>query len=427
MSETAKAFLRPKDDEALIPICIVHMCISWYAFAFWLCQPVEPYLLKTLGGDKMSYGYTLTAMNVCSLIGGPIVGWICDKRGGNIGLITTLLAGGLSYYMQAVAWSVPMFLLSKLPHVFLHTMHCSQVCVTHLSDDVFRPEALGRLSMSYGIGLFSGSLLGGFLGEYYGYQTNSWVACAVSLLNVPMVLLFVPTKTVLKDEKIDAPEADSQSKGWIRLPVFFELLTLPHILSLLVNYLLVAVALGLHSYTFPNVMMYHFELTSSQQGIIIATGAVGGTVSSVFLIGPTLSCLGSHRATILGMIATLAICMTTYAFTGPKTLWLFYALILPKSMSAAILWTVYMALFTYSVAAQQVGMAIAIAHAARTAAGIFMPVVANYIYMTYEFMVLSLLGTAILTLAFAHGVFAVGLTPGTCEDTVTTPLQRASA
>eukprot|EP00929_Paragymnodinium_shiwhaense_P108211 TRINITY_DN74539_c0_g1_i1.p1 TRINITY_DN74539_c0_g1~~TRINITY_DN74539_c0_g1_i1.p1 ORF type:complete len:425 (-),score=47.11 TRINITY_DN74539_c0_g1_i1:71-1345(-) len=424
MSEFAKAFLRPKDDDAFVPICIIHISIAWYAFAYWLCQPVEPYLLKTLGGDKLSYGYLLTGTNVCSLVGGPFIGWLCDKKGGNIGLVCTLLAGGLSYYMQAVAWNVPMLFLSKAPHVLLHTMHCCQTCVTHLSLSDFRSEALGRLSMSYGIGMVTGSLLGGFSGDHLGYQTNSWISCFVSLSLVPVVLYFLPTRAVWQEDK---QELEVENKGWCQSPVYFELLKQPHIMSLLVSYLFVAVALGLHTYTFPNVMMYHFKLTASQQGMVLAAGAVVGTVSSVCLIGPTLSCLGSHRTTVLAMIGTLAVCMTAYAFTGQATLWLFCGLIVPKSMSAAILWTVYTALFTYSVPPKQIGMAIAIGHAGRTAVGIVMPVAANYIYVMYSFTVLSLSGAAVLAVAFTHGIFAVGLKPGHCEDAVTTPLQGASA
>merc|ERR1719281_1861075 len=94
-----------------------------------------------------------------------------------------------------------MLFLSKVPCVFLQTMHCSQVCVSHLSQIDRRSEALGRLAMSYGIGMVVGTALGGFLGEYRGYQTNSAVACVASLANVPLILSFVPNDMVLQKAK----------------------------------------------------------------------------------------------------------------------------------------------------------------------------------------------------------------------------------
>lgn len=365
----------------------------------------------------MTYGYVQTACNIMQLIGGPLIGWICDKKGANVGAVFTLVGGALSYFMQAVAWNVPMLFFSKVPCVFLQTMHCSQVCVSHLSLTDRRSEALGRLAMSYGVGMVMGSALGGFLGEHAGYQTNSWVACFLSLANVPLILFLLPTSMLLQQET-----HDEQSKKGLRLPIVFEMLTQKHILSLVVSATLVATALGLHRYTLPNVMLYHFLLKPSQQGVLLAVGAAAGTISNIMLIGPTLSCLGTHRSVVLAMMAFLVTCMIGYSLAGPTSLWLFYSLIVPQSAAAAVLSTIFTSLFTYSVPAQQVGTALAIAHAVSTTTGITMPLVGNYIYVAHGFMVLSLVAAAILVLGFAHGMFAIGLSHSCPEDTTTTPL-----
>merc|ERR1719265_1741901 len=110
-------------------------------------------------------------------------------------------------------------------------------------------------------------------------------------------------------------------------------------------------------------MMYHFSLKPSEQGLVLAAGSAAGTVSNIFFVGPLLYWLGSHRAAVLAMIAILCACMVAYSFTGKSTLWLFYSLVLPKSAAAAVLMTLFTALFSYSVPAQQVGTVIAIAHA----------------------------------------------------------------
>lgn len=423
MSEAAKSFFCSRDDETLRPICIVHVCIFFYAFSFWLCQPVEPYLLTKLGGDKMMYGYVQTACNVSMLIGGPFIGWICDKQGANMGAVYTFLGGALSYFIQAVAWNVPMIFLSKVPYVFLQTMQCAQVCVSHLSLRDRRSEALGRLAMSYGMGMIAGSALGGFLGEKAGYQTNSWVACLVSLANVPVVLFALPTHMLLQQDK----DCGGESKGWLRSSVIFELLTKPSILSLVVISSLVSFAIALHRYTLPNVMVHYFLLKPSEQGIVLAIGAAAGAISNIILVGPALRCLGNHRSVVLTMIAIAAACMVAYSFTGPANLWLFYSLAVPNSAAGAVLWTIFCSLFADSVLAHQVGTAISIAHAVSTAGGIVMPAVGNYIYVKYGFVALCLVGAALLGLSFAYGVFAIGLSPGCSkcetEDTEATPLR----
>lgn len=418
MSEATKRFFLPKDDHVLMPICAVHVCVFAYAFSYWICQPVEPYLLKKLGGDKMTYGYVQAACNVCLLMGGPIIGWICDKKGANVGALCTFAGGALSYFIQAVAWNVPMLFLAKVPYIFLHTMHCAQVCVSHLSQSDRRSEALGRLSMSYGIGHVVGSALGGFLGEHFTYQTNSWVACVVSLAMVPLMLCCVPTHSVLQQEK-----DSGESTGSLRFPVIFELLTQPLMLSLVVNSAILAISWTMYRYTFPNLMLYHFLLEPSEQGIVLAVAGAVGVISNVLLIGPALQCLKSHRCVVLTMSALLAACMVAFSFTGPRNLWLLYSLIVPKAAAGAVITTTLMTLFTFSVPAQQVGTAVAIAHAVGTAAGIVMPVVGNWIYVVYGFMVLGLTGAAILVVHFIHSIFAIGLSPECSESTSTTPLR----
>merc|ERR1719421_1228456 len=118
----------------------------------------------------------------------------------------------------------------------------------------------------------------------------------------------------------------------------------------------------------------------------------------------------------------LGLCMVLYSFARPGNLWLLYASILPNSAAGAVLFTIFTSLFTYSVPSQQVGTALAIAHAVSTGSGIVMPLVGNYIYVTYGFVPLSLVAAATFALAFVHGVSAIGLRQGYPKDTEQTPL-----
>ena len=46
-----------------------------------------------------------SVFNLCMLIGGPVVGRICDVYGANIGIVCTLVGAALSYLLMALAWS----------------------------------------------------------------------------------------------------------------------------------------------------------------------------------------------------------------------------------------------------------------------------------------------------------------------------------
>jgi MFS transporter, OCT family, solute carrier family 22 (organic cation transporter), member 18 len=107
------------------------------------------------------------------------------------------MATGLSYVLLGVSSDIPQLFISRLPTVLMQSMHCAQVyvcmyihvCVyTHLhthslsrararvqafvadmSPDESRSAALGRLSLSYGVGMATGPVIGGFLSEAIGY------------------------------------------------------------------------------------------------------------------------------------------------------------------------------------------------------------------------------------------------------------------
>ena len=109
------------------------------------------------------------------------------------------MATGLSYVLLGVSSDIPQLFISRLPTVLMQSMHCAQVyvcmyihvCVcthtyththththTHtrvqafvadMSPDESRSAALGRLSLSYGVGMATGPVIGGFLSEAIGY------------------------------------------------------------------------------------------------------------------------------------------------------------------------------------------------------------------------------------------------------------------
>ena len=68
---------------------------------------------------------------------------------------------------------------------------------------VGRADALGKLGVSYAIGMVIGPFIGGLITKNYGEQSAAFFAAAFSLLSIFIALLFIPrnTKSLSKDEK----------------------------------------------------------------------------------------------------------------------------------------------------------------------------------------------------------------------------------
>lgn len=58
-----------------------------------------------------------------------------------------------------------------------------------------RSNALGKLGVSYAIGMVIGPFLGGVLSKHYGLQFAAMCSCVLSLTSVVMVTMLLPKNT----------------------------------------------------------------------------------------------------------------------------------------------------------------------------------------------------------------------------------------
>lgn len=76
-------------------------------------------------------------------------------------------------------------------------------CLLSVTDcAVGRADALGKLGVSYAIGMVIGPFIGGLITKNYGEQSAAFFAAAFSFLSIFIALLFIPrnTKSLSKDE-----------------------------------------------------------------------------------------------------------------------------------------------------------------------------------------------------------------------------------
>ena len=151
-----------------------------------MTQPVLPFLSKKLGADAVVFGQLQTLFSAVQLVGNPVIGRLCDVHGAKMALQMCQLATGLSYVLLGLSSDIPQLFASRLPTVLMQSMHCAQAFVADMSPESSRSAALGRLSLSYGIGMTTGPILGGLLSDYVGYQGTALAAGA--LMAVPTML-----------------------------------------------------------------------------------------------------------------------------------------------------------------------------------------------------------------------------------------------
>lgn len=151
-----------------------------------------PFLAKGLGADPIVFGYFQTCFSIFQLLGGPVIGQVCDTSGPRSALVWSQAAAATVYGLLGGATSLPMLFISQIPTLGLHSMQAAQACLTQTSSVDTRASSLGQLSLSYGLGMVCGSALGGVWGERFGFQSVALLSMVLSLVTLPLNMKVLP-------------------------------------------------------------------------------------------------------------------------------------------------------------------------------------------------------------------------------------------
>ncbi|XP_072448168.1 solute carrier family 22 member 18 [Chiloscyllium punctatum] len=276
----------PKQDgKAGFVILIAHINMVLYSTSFWIQTGVMPYLSKRLGMDAIMFGNLQTTFAVIQLLGGPLFGRFGDLFGGRAALSLAYLSSGFAYLLMGLSTSVPLLFLSRLPTVFMHGMQAAQMIVTDLSSESERAGALGKLGLSYGVGMIIGSTTGGLLISNYGEPFAAYTAAAGCVLNTFVVMKYIPANTkpviVTKENKSET----AHSKSIFSVKEILRLLSIPGAASVLAIKTITGLPMGVFQSMFSVVAMDYFKLQAEHNGYLMAYIGVLQMVMQGLVVG----------------------------------------------------------------------------------------------------------------------------------------------
>lgn len=256
-------------------IFTTHINIFLYSTCFWIQTGTLPYLSKRLGVNAVWFGYLQTTFAVVQFAGGPLFGRFGDIFGGRAALSLAFISAAMSYLLLSMTTSVTMLFLSRLPSVFMHAMQGGQMIVTDLGDSAKRADALGKLGLSYGVGMVIGPMVGGIITKHLGEQSAAFIAFIGSVVSIVMVLIFVPRNT----KKVQVEEKSYKLLDWRK---WMSIVLAPGALFLLTLRIATGMPIGIFQSMFQVVALETFKLPADQNGLLMAyIGAVTMIVQGV--------------------------------------------------------------------------------------------------------------------------------------------------
>lgn len=215
------------------------------------------------------------------LVGNPLIGRLCDTKGAKVALQMSQLATGLNYILLGCAWNVPILFASQLPNVLMQSMLCAQAFVTDFSSEESRSAALGRLSISYGLGMICGPLVGGVLSEVIGYHGVAFLAGGLMFIPLMINSYSLPAQRPGMELK---SEEKSKGKG-LQLTEVFKVLAIPLCRNLTIFMLFTGLAGSVYNSTFSMAAPKFFKLSATELGMVQTTTALTGVLANTFAVG----------------------------------------------------------------------------------------------------------------------------------------------
>lgn len=389
-------FLGASERGGAATLALVHANVVVYALAYWLTQPMLPFLSKELGVSDLSFGVLSTVFSAAQLLGGPLIGRLCDTQGARAALQVSQLGAALSYALLGGAVSVEWLFASRLASIAMHAMHASQAFVAVYSLPSLRAAALGRLSLSYAVGMVAGSTAGGHLAGALGYAAVGYLAALLSVAFVALNAALLPAIAA-------TPAAAAAAASTPALSSLLRLVSNARVARLLAFQVGVGVALSMYHTTFSLAAASRFGFDAATLGYFQSAGAVLGVLANTLLVGAALDLLGGNDARLLQLCAAVfAACFLAYAFLVSSVAGLF-VLGVPFSLASAFFYTVATSALTKSTdaaaAASSAGTTIGLGHAARAFCGIVGPTLGGYVSQQFQFEAVGVVAAIISLLA----------------------------
>ena len=267
--------------------------------------PFLPLYIKELGVGTWGTiefwsGMVFSAQAITMMISAPLWGAVADRYGRKLMLIRATLGGAvLIALMGFVNSAEQLTLLRALQGLVTGTIPAATALVASATPREHSGESIGLLQTGTWIGVAIGPLIGGVIGDTFGFRECFWITGSLLALSGFATILWV---------REDFRPAVTDKRQSV-LESFRGLLSAPNMLSLYGVTFLQTTGRMLF---FPIAALFVMELMQSASGAAVATGlmmginAVTGSISAVWL-GRIGDRIGHLRILLFSLVASIGL------------------------------------------------------------------------------------------------------------------------
>ena len=275
--------------------------------------------IATHGSVEFWVGLTFSSQALTMMIAAPIWGVLADTYGRKPMLARATLGGGVLLVLMGFAQNAEqLVVLRTFQGMVSGVVAAASALVAATAPRERSGEALGYLQLARSVGVAIGPVIGGVLGELFGFRESFWITGVLLGMAGICTLVFVE-ENFTRVPKRDRPGLFNSYKNLLRAPGMSSVYELSFLRGLGQTMVL------------PILALFVVELTGREDGAALVTGiligaaSVTGAVSSVWLgrLGDRVG----HVRVLIGAAAVAALLYLPQVFvTAAWQLGVFQAL-----------------------------------------------------------------------------------------------------
>ncbi|OGO27621.1 MAG: hypothetical protein A2W33_00825, partial [Chloroflexi bacterium RBG_16_52_11] len=243
----------------------------------------QPLYLQELGADPLKIGAIFGASGVAALLAHIPAGYLSDRYGRRPVIWAAWMIGLVATWIMALANSLPWFVAGMLMYgMTMFVIAPLNSYVTAARGDLAVGRVLTLVSSAYNLGSISGPIIGGVVGDRYGFKSIFLLAGCLFFIST-ILILFV------RSQPRDLPVQHQKDFRLVKnirfmafLPVFF----------------LVIFATYLPQPLSPNYLQSQHSLSLASIGRLYSINGIG-----IVVLNLTLGQLDARLGFLLGQIA----------------------------------------------------------------------------------------------------------------------------
>lgn len=155
--------------------------------------PFQPLYLQQLGADPIDIGAILGAFSLAATLAHIPAGYLADRIGRRPLMWAGWLVGLVATWLMALATTLSVFTLGMIMYgATMFVVSPLNSYITSARGKFSVGRALTLISAMYNVGAIGGPLLGGWIGQNYGYRSLFLFAACIFVVSTALILLIRP-------------------------------------------------------------------------------------------------------------------------------------------------------------------------------------------------------------------------------------------